>query len=99
MTIPNDNFRDITRAARGATVASFIDDSTPEGHFGATMIFLGVLTTYLLKGELDDPNAPVVGRVEANMEAKTILAYRGTRLKGGEIISAYTYGEAFNKMV
>jgi hypothetical protein len=74
--------------------ATFTDHATPEGFFGTTVRFLGIVTTYLLKGDKDDLNAPIVGRVE--ILTSGISAYKGTSLKGGLILAKPdSYEKAF----
>lgn len=65
--------------AAGDTVPHTIADNT--GIFAAFTTMNGVKTTYLLRGELDDYNAEISGRVEQHGE--TVKAYRGNGLTGG----------------
>jgi len=68
----------------------YTDSSTPEGHFAATSKVLGITTTYLLRGTVGDPHAPILGRVEIQDASDgsgnyRTVAYRGDRLKGGKL--------------
>lgn len=103
-----NTYADIKKAAGTTTVSTYRDFSTPEGHFLATTILLGVLSTYLMEGtDTENSSARIVGRVEAPMvlgkvestPRHTLLAYKGDRLKGGEFFLAKSYEEAFARMV
>ncbi|MBC9704860.1 MAG: hypothetical protein H9W81_07770 [Enterococcus sp.] len=98
-----DTLKSIKKAADIDIVATSNGDA-PEGHFVATTKVLGLTTTYLLNGELDDEDAVIVGRVEIiekpnKANSYRTNAYRGSRIKGGELISAGSYDEAWTKMV
>lgn len=70
-----------------ADIASqpYIDDSTPDGHFGVTVKLLGVTTAYLLRGELGAEDATIVERTEYPEpgSGRTPNRYVGGGLKGG----------------
>lgn len=100
-----DNLASILGHAESKT-SVYTDGNTPEGHFAATSKILGVVTTYLLRGTVvGDPDAPIVGRVEIQeqnigTEHYRAVAYRGDRLKGGELVSNFRdYEEAFGSFV
>lgn len=93
-----DNLTAIKKAASIDIVATS-DGDCPAGYFVATTKVLGILTSYLLEGTKDDDEAPIVGRVEANEYFGGINAYRGDRIKGGELFSATSYDEAWAKML
>lgn len=83
-------------------LATFVDDATPVGYFGATAKILGLFATYLLKGEEGDKEAQIVGRVEVpnSMEISKTNVYVGSGLKGGEWSGRLTsYSAAYAKMV
>lgn len=56
-------YRDIVHDAI-RTSDPWIDDSTPEGHFGVAVKNIGGHCTYWFRGELGDPDAPVVARTQ-----------------------------------
>lgn len=85
------------QASAEAEVITFIDDSTPAGHFTAHTIILGIHTSYVLAGALDAPDAPIVGRVEIHGKGNT--AYRGNGLKGGEFAGANKLYEDHNSAI
>jgi len=74
-------FADIQKSATGI-MSTYIDDYTPAGHFAATTTVLGIVTTYLLRGELNDREALIVGRGEIIGRRQT--CYLGGGIKGGE---------------
>lgn len=59
----------------------FIDDETPDGHFGVTVKNISGISTYWLKGPKGDLDAVVVGR---NQDGNN---YRGGGVLGGEYIN------------
>lgn len=65
-------------------VSTGTDDTTPPGTFYAVATVLGVTTAYLLAGDVDDPNAPILGRIEYTL-GRPPVAYIGDRLKGGQM--------------
>lgn len=93
---------DIRKAAE-SPVHTVIDDDAPAGHFLATARILGITTTYLCAGELDDEAAPIVGRIEwaPSGSAGWPTAARGAGLKGGTVLlSQWEYSaDAFAAMV
>lgn len=58
--------------------APWVDDSTPEGHFGVAVKNIGGHCTYYLRGELGDPDALVVARTQNGEH------YLGGGLLGGQ---------------
>lgn len=92
---------DIRRAAE-TNVHTCVDRDCPDGHFAATTKILGVTGTYLLAGELDDPQAAIVGRIEYEAPGGVLLpshrAYVGGGLKGGQWLASYDTEDAFLKM-
>lgn len=68
------------KKASDTDVRTYVDDSTPPGHFLATGLVLGIRTEYLLRGALDDDGAPIVGRIEWG--PRTTVAV-GSGIKGG----------------
>lgn len=93
-----DNLKTIKKNAEIDMVATSVGE-VPAGYFVATTKVLGIVTTYMLKGELDDENATIVGRVEINKNRSGINCYRGDRIKGGELLSAGSYDEAWSKII
>ena len=70
------------------------DHDTPEGHFTATAKFMGIPTTYLLKGSEQDSDE-IVGRIELNNG----LAYKGNGLKGGHYLGRIeSFSRSFHAM-
>jgi hypothetical protein len=77
---------DINAAAdEGTNISSYVDSATPAGFFGVTAKILGIVRSYLLEGELDDPNAESKGSVVIDAD-KNALAYRGKGLIGGTLL-------------
>ena len=75
---------DICKHAEGDWVA-YKDSRTPPGYFAVTVKYLGVVTTYLLRGhDITQQTAPIVGRAE--ISGKRQVTYLGDRLKGGEYV-------------
>lgn len=76
------------RKAADVDVHTCVDDTCPAGHFTATTKVLGFVTTYLLAGDVDDPQATIVGRIELpplpDLLTKPPRVWRGSGLKGGE---------------
>ena len=93
-----DNLNTIKKAAEIDMVATSVGE-VPSGYFVATTKVLGIVTTYMLSGELDDENATIVGRVEINKNRSGINCYRGDRIKGGELFRADSYSQAWAKML
>jgi hypothetical protein len=56
----------------------WVDDSTPDGHFGVVVKNIGGHCTYYFRGELGDPNALVVARTQNGEH------YLGGSLLGGQ---------------
>lgn len=75
------NLADIEKSAVGV-VATYTDYTTPTGYFAATTTIVGIVTTYLLRGELDDRDAVIIGRGE--IVGLRQNCYLGDGLKGGE---------------
>jgi hypothetical protein len=73
-----------------------IDDDVPPGHFVAVADVLGISTSYLLAGNLQDEDAKVVGRIE---HIYPPCAYRGNGLKGGRLLSHGSDPNPFNAMI
>lgn len=91
-------YADIKKAAAVAG-EPYIDHATPDGCFGLTTSVLGIMTTYLFKGELADAEAPVLGRVEVVSINAGSLTYVGNGLKGGTFAGFRdSYEDAFAKM-
>lgn len=57
----------------------------PQNHFVVHTRILGIESFYLLKGETDDLNAEIVGRLESPKN-KANTAYKGTGLRDGKLI-------------
>lgn len=95
-----ETYRHILNAVgETSTAPSYVDDSIPEGHFIATTVHKGYITTYLLRGVEGDENAPIVGRVEVNKDMRRLTVFRGDRMTGGDYFAFDTYEDAFAKMV
>jgi hypothetical protein len=73
--------------ASEAEHALYVDDNTPEGHFNVTVKVLGLVTTYTLKGEVGDMDAPIVERqeIQGRPGHERFSRYVGNRLKGGTL--------------
>lgn len=91
---------DICMAA-DVPVHTCVDDATPAGHFIATTRILGVTASYLCAGVLDDPQAPIVGRIEYGAEpGDRVTVVRGAGIKGGTWLTGVADEvEAFQAMV
>lgn len=76
---------DIHRHADSNGVSTGTDDTTPPGTFYAVATVLGMTTAYLLAGDVDNPAAPILGRIEYG-HRHVAVAYIGDRLKGGQMI-------------
>lgn len=61
--------------ASNSTLDTFTDDTLPAGHFGATVFVDGDLRGYVLKGEKDNPEAVVRGRIEYGTEENKLVLY------------------------
>lgn len=63
---PAENAPTFAQLIADAEVAGspWIDDYTPEGHFGVTVKNIGGFGVYWFKGELGDSDARVVGRTQ-----------------------------------
>ncbi|MGW8431297.1 hypothetical protein ACWGJ9_09235 [Curtobacterium citreum] len=84
---PASTLTEVLKASE-ADHALYVDDTTPEGHFNVTVKVLGVVTTYTLKGEVGDLDAPIVEREEIHGERggrQYFVRYVGNRLKGGTL--------------
>ncbi|MBC9705960.1 MAG: hypothetical protein H9W81_13510 [Enterococcus sp.] len=92
-------FKDVKEAAGDTPLSIHSGESTPDGYFAVSFPFLGLFTTYLLTGKPQDENAPVVGRVEISDSRMRANVYRGAGLIGGEYMVAYSYDEAFAKIL
>ena len=57
----------------------------PQDHFVVFTRILGIESFYLLKGEKDDLNAEIVGRLESPKN-RANKAYKGNGLRDGELI-------------
>lgn len=66
----------------------FVDDKTPEGHFGQTVKNIGGTQVYWFKGEKGDPEARVVARTQ--YVGTRMLHYIGGRLFGGQLVVRLT---------
>lgn len=94
---PLTTLADIRRNAdTDVPVTTGTSDATPEGTFYAGTHISGIWTVYLLAGDVDDPSAPVLGRIE---HAQTVSAYRGSSLKGGRFIGHTGERDAFAAML
>ena len=93
---------DLTASATGPT-SMYADQDTPEGYFQVTTCVLGIVSTYLLKGELESADAEIVGRVELpklkDIGKARPNGYKGDSLKGGQLFLFESYKEAFARMV
>lgn len=65
------------------TVSTFVDSTTPAGHFAAAVKILGIHSTYLMEGKMDDPKAVIKGRIEAKGMGSAVKIYIGSGIKGG----------------
>lgn len=65
------------------TVSTFVDATTPAGHFAAAVKILGIHNTYLLEGKIDDPKAVIKGRLEVKGMGAAVKIYVGSGIKGG----------------
>ncbi|WP_159600533.1 hypothetical protein [Agromyces humi] len=81
--LPASTLADIRKSSE-RPVRTFVDDTTPDGHFGASAKIVGLATVYILKGELDDPAAQIVERTEYHMVGAP-RRYIGRGLKGGQL--------------
>lgn len=94
-------FANVQRIAEGIVSVLTDEDEIPAGHFGARTVYRGQTTTFLLRGEAEDPEAVVKGRIViTDMQGlKTVLGYTRGGLAGGVCIgSVKNFGEAFMKM-
>lgn len=93
-------FADVMKSIDAETITSvYTDSSTPANTFAATIKSLGIVRTYLFAGALEDPNAPVLGRVDL-VRNYTKLAFRGSGLMGGTPLNSNsTYDELFQAML
>ena len=90
---------DIKFAAE-APVVTFVDASTPAGHFAATVKMLGVVHTYLLDGVEGDLKASIKGRLEVQGFGSAVRIYVGGGVKGGTWSGRFeSTEEAFAAMV
>lgn len=71
-------FADIKKHSE-VTPVTWIDDTTPDGQWGATAKILGDTVTYYLTGEKDSDEATIVAREEHRIGVR----YEGDGLKGG----------------
>lgn len=76
---------DINRLAQ-TMVSISADNDTPKGHFTALTRVMGVPTLYLLRGEAESLDAPIVGRIEIYPEHNRSNVYKGFRMKGGRFL-------------
>lgn len=82
------------------TVSTYVDSTTPAGHFAAAVKVLGIHTTFLMEGKIDDPNAVIKGRIEAKGMGAAIRIYKGGSMKGGTWFGRFESTEkAFASMV
>lgn len=94
-------FADIKKNADGPVI-TFVDDSTPAGHFGVTTLMLGLTFVYLLEGPKDGLTSEIKGHVViANKHARTTAdAYAKGGLIGGTYLGKVnSYEETFAQMV
>lgn len=81
-------------------ISTFVDSTTPAGHFAAAVKVLGIHTTYLLEGKQDDPHAVIKGRIEAKGMGAAVRIYIGGSDKGGTWAGRFESTEkAFASMV
>lgn len=81
-------------------VSTYVDSTTPAGHFAAAVKMLGIHNTYLLEGVQDDPNAVIKGRIEAKGMGAAVRIYIGGSVKGGTWSGRFESTEkAFASMV
>lgn len=95
------NLKDIQQACDtpNKAVNVCVDDATPSGHFLATVLVLGMLRVYLLKGNEGNPDAEIKGNIVVN-EKNEALAYRGKNLIGGEFVErVQDYKESLLKLI
>jgi hypothetical protein len=95
-------FANVLRFAEGVvSVLTDDDDDIPTGHFGARTVYRGHSTTFLFRGEAEDPDAVVKGRIVlTDMQGLiTALAYTRGGLAGGVCLgSTKDFKESFVKM-
>lgn len=91
-------YTEIETAASG-NVSCYTDAATPNGYFAVTAKVLGIVTTYLLKGNCYDiDSASIVGRVELTDNTRGTI-YKGHKLKGGHFEGPLNgYKEAFTRI-
>lgn len=71
----------IADATRVSDLSPFVDDETPEGHFGAVVGNLGGVQTYWFRGEPGEGGARIVARTQFVRDE--CLHYVGGSLFGG----------------
>lgn len=80
-------YLDVKNTAESAT-EPYVDGSTPDGQFGVTVKFLGVVTVYRFLGTVGDEGASIVSRTELSGNAPA--TYFGSGLKGGSLVHSAT---------
>lgn len=77
---PSPNAPTYAEVIADALVASapWVDDATPDGHFGVAVKNVGGNSTYWFRGELADPDARVVARTQNGQH------YIGGGILGGQ---------------
>ena len=91
---PAPTYADVANAS-DAELRPWTDESTPNGVFGATTRFLGIITTYYFAGPVGDASATILGRIEMNANG-SLNHYIGTGLKGGEWVGRDTFLRTLN---
>lgn len=81
-----------------SNVVTYLDSSTPSGTFCGTCKVLGITTTYLMRGDKNDPRATILGRIEVTARGHA-NSYVGNGIKGGNLIPADTTESAFAAML
>lgn len=90
---------DIKFAAK-ADVVTYVDATTPDGHFIADVKMNSTLHTYLLEGVEGDTKAIIKGRLESRGFGSAIRIYVGGGVKGGSWKGRFESTEqAFASMV
>lgn len=88
------------RRVNEGPVATYVDATTPDGHFVAEVKTLGVHISYLLEGAEGALTATVKGRIEAKGMGAAVRVYVGGGVRGGKWNTRFESTEqAFAAMV
>jgi len=74
----------------------FADGSVPAGFFYATGRVVGLVTTYILRGEKGDLSAEIVGRQEH--QGRGPVMYAGSGIKGGAYLGDVDVAEVLARV-